>query len=281
MSNLRELRALSLDFRRLSSGFLNSTDDNASTMIQRFKVFIDGKQFVRDLIHNTIDGVEYDYDDCFKSQEHSGWSEVVPPIDEAFHVKAMYDYLGAIADNGGNVCGAAMSYYCSSRKIDDIIQSFVDEAFKPLIDFVVDSISKEIMLLEEDAKTAAPAMLQNIGTVNGTVVQGTGSITSTNTTISNDVQAILQMIERLTPAVDKMDIDEADKDSIKDDLEVISEQLNSASPKKNRLQKSLSGIKKFTNDFGMQLAVTLAANAVTGVDWSALIANLEAVIARL
>ena len=47
MITYSELRRISLDFRRLSSNFLNSTDDNAATMIQRFKKYID------DQIHPT------------------------------------------------------------------------------------------------------------------------------------------------------------------------------------------------------------------------------------
>ena len=56
----------------------------------------------------------------------------------------------------------------------DIIQRFLENTVKPLINFINDEISKEMILLE-DEKKAAP-MTQNIGTVNGPVIQqGSGS----------------------------------------------------------------------------------------------------------
>lgn len=58
----------------------------------------------------------------------------------------------------------------------DIIQRFLENTVKPLINFINDEISKEMILLEDEKKTAP--MTQNIGTVNGPVIQqGSGSIT--------------------------------------------------------------------------------------------------------
>jgi hypothetical protein len=62
---------------------------------------------------------------------------------------------------------------------------------------------------------------------------------------------------------------------VKDDLEMVQEQLKSDEPKKNRIGKALVGIKKFIGEFSMKLAVSLAAGAVTGTDWSVLVQQLE------
>ena len=45
MISYRELRTLSLDFRRISSNLLNSDDDNADVNMIRFKKFIDETPF--------------------------------------------------------------------------------------------------------------------------------------------------------------------------------------------------------------------------------------------
>ena len=130
MITYTELRRLSLDFRRLSSNFLNSTDDTAATMIQRFKKYIDDTPFISGIISDAIGEVDYDWQNCFRQSKHSGWHEIEVPVDEACHVKAMYDYLDYIISNGSNILGIAMHYPHSQKKFNEIIQHFLDIAFR-------------------------------------------------------------------------------------------------------------------------------------------------------
>lgn len=75
------------------------------------------------------------------------------PEDEACHIKAQYDYLLFInSEDKINVRGQAMRYCWSSRKINDNIQSFLDMAFKPLIDFINDYLSMEMIICDEAEK---------------------------------------------------------------------------------------------------------------------------------
>lgn len=284
MITYSELRELSLNFRRLSSNFLGSTQDTAKTQIQRFKSFIDATPFISRLLKNTITGIEYEYTLCFnKNDRYGGWSEMCPPVDEACHIKAMYDYMTVIIENGSNVLGAAMSYPHSDKKLNDIIRSFLDRAFKPLIDFINDAITREMIIAEEENKKAVPAMTQSIGNVHGTVIQqGTGSITSHTYIANGEVQTILDSLGKLLPSLDEVeDVPPEVIDDIKDDLLSVEEQLKSQPPKKSRLQKALAGIKKFASDFSIKLAVSLAATAVTQTDWSNLITQIEAFISSL
>lgn len=234
MSDLKALRILSLDFRRLSSNFLNATSENACVLSKRFLAFLDKNAFIHQLLMEEFDGVSYDFHDCFNDHDLDGcgWSEIVPPADESCHLKAMYDYLTDIVQKGGNIFGAAIGYLHSSNSCDDVIQDFISQAFKPLIDFITDAISKEMVLTEEETKVPISSVTQNIHTVNGTVVQGTGDITITNTTITNDVKSLLELIDRLRPAIDVMDVDHDVKESIRDDLDILAEQMNSMAPKK-------------------------------------------------
>jgi len=283
MMTYGDLRELSLDFRRLSSSFLNSTQETASVLIQRFKAYIDNTLFISELLKKATDSVEYDFNDCFRRKELGGWHEMAPPVEEACHIKAMYDYITAIIDNNANVLGVAMSYYHSSRKIDDQIQSFLQNAFKPLIDYINDSISKEMIIVEEEAKRHSLSMAQNIENVHGTVIQqGTGSITSYTHVVNSESQAILDLLERIIPSLEKISGVPGDVvEDVKDDLLSISEQVKSPSPKKSRLHKGLSGIKKFAGEFALKLGVTLAATAVTQTDWQNLISQVEIFLASL
>lgn len=151
--NRLKLRKLSLEFRRLSSNLLNSTNDTADINLSRFLKFIDGNELLFGIIQDEISGIDYDFKKCF-AIDCSGWAGYNPPEDEASHIRAQYDYLTFINNEDNvNVFGQAMRYCWSSRKINDNIQSFLNMAFKPLIDFVNDKLSMEMIVYDEEAKS--------------------------------------------------------------------------------------------------------------------------------
>lgn len=281
MSNYQELREISLDFRRLSSNFLNARNSNAAILIQRFKAYIDGTPFIADLIERTTSGVQYDYRDCFRDKVNGGWSDVIPPVDEASHVKAMYDYLSVIIQNGSNVLGVAMHYCASERNLDQIIRYFLEKAFKPLIDFINDAISKEIMMTE--TKQSQPILTQKIENVYGTVnQQGSGTINSTTYVYPSQADQILELLSKIIPTIDMIaDVPEIDKDNVKDDLLSIEEQIKTSAPRKSRLQRAIMGVKKFLGECSSKIAVSLATSTVTNLDWEMLIGKVEEFIGQL
>ena len=284
MITYTELRRLSLDFRRLSSNFLNSTDDTAATMIQRFKKYIDDTPFISGIISDAIGEVDYDWQNCFRQSKHSGWHEIEVPVDEACHVKAMYDYLDYIISNGSNILGIAMHYPHSQKKFNEIIQHFLDIAFKPLIDFINDAISKEMILMEEQkavrrySKTLGLSMVPSTSKVAGRSIVRPQFLRE----IWIRLLKLKKMIEKILPHLDDIpDIPKDAADDVKDDLESVKEQINAPAPKKKRLQKAIGGIKKFFGDFSPQLAAALAAHAITTTDWNAMIASVEKLISSL
>ncbi|WP_258106145.1 hypothetical protein [Christensenella minuta] len=265
---IQELKTLSLDFRRLSSNLLNATDDNADILLARFKKFLDNTPFISSLLAKEISNIEYDYNECFISDEFGYHCEVKPPVNESCHIKAMYDYLTMIVESNGNVTTIALQYPHSSRKFNEIIQHFFKISFKALIDFINDSISKEIMLLQDKAQSS---MIQNIGAVYGTAVQGTGKISSYNITHNNDIEEIQSLISKILSSIDTIHAPIEDIDNVKDDLEVISEQTENPSPKKKRIQKALNGIKSFVTKFVIPATVGIATN----IDWLTLMDRLQ------
>lgn len=273
--NKIELRKISLEFRRLSSNLLNSTENTADINLSRFWRFINENTVIREIIDNKITGVHYDFKECFGFNS-TGWARFNPPEDEACHIRVSYDYLGFIySEEKTNVRVQAMRYYCSDRKFNTMIQNFLDMAFKPLIDFINDQLSMEMIVYDEAKVMNGNTYIQNIKHLNGSAnQQNSGVINSYNTT--NETSSMLSLIDKLLaslPAIQS--IDEETIESVKDDLEIVQEQLRSDAPKKNRIGKAMAGIRKFTNEFSMKLAVTLAAGAVTKTDWEMLLQQLE------
>ena len=140
----------------------------------------------------------------------------------------------------------------------------------------------EMIVMDEERKVnLGDTYIQNIETLNGTVNQlGRGTINNYNT--NNDIVAMLSIINKIIPSLLEItNIDNDEIDSVKDDLEVVQEQLRNSMPKKNRLSKALLGIKKFVKEYSMELAVNIATNAVIGADWNALIQQLECFIKNI
>lgn len=274
--NRLELRKLSLEFRRLSSNLLNSTNDTADINLSRFLKFIDGNELISGIIQDKISGVDYDFKKCY-AIGCSGWADYNPPEDEACHIKAQYDYLNYINnENTVNVRSQAMNYCWSDKKINTIIQNFLDMAFKPLIDFINDQLSMEMIVIDEEAKAmGGNTYIQNIETVNGSASQqNSGVINTYNTT--NDTSSMLELIDKLLTSLPEIQgVGAEEIENVKDDLEMVQEQLKTDNPKKNRIGKALVGIKKFASDFSKELVVTLAVGAVTGADWGMLLQQLE------
>ncbi|MFA9397409.1 MAG: hypothetical protein ACERKV_03970 [Clostridiaceae bacterium] len=279
MISYRELRILSLDFRRVSSNLLNSDDNNADVNMARFKKFIDETLFISQLICNVIDGVDYDFKKCFLI-EGNDWHSIDVPADERLHIKAQYDYITYIVESDKDrVLGQALRFYHSSNNLKDNIQSFIDNAFKPLIDYINDEISKEMILSEENHRQES-SMIQNIGNVYGSATQGI-NVAPSNSTNVNDNDKLFDMLGQAIEALALFDAPENIKADLQDDIETISEQITSPVPKKTRLNKSLAGIKKFAAEFGMKMAVTIAAGTVHGFDWQNLIQQIEVFIDKI
>lgn len=280
MSELKQLKLLSLDFRRKSSQLLNSDQHDADVNLCRFVDFIENTPMLHNIVHDVVDVTEFDFKECFLIDGGS-WIGIQVPIDEKKHIKAMYDYANYIANSETeSIVYQAQRYPCSSSKWSEIIQNYLNDAIKPLIDFINDSISKEIILMQQEEN--AVSMTQNIGTVNGNVVQqqhGNVNITNQTGISSEDLNGLIEKIMASLPEI--KDVDTEEVDSVKDDLESLQEQIQSPTPKKNRMQKALNGVQKFFSDFGMKVAVTVAEKVVTSQDWTALIQQAQLFIGNL
>lgn len=281
MSKLLELKKLSLSFRRISSNLLNSASDNADVNLIRFIDYIDKTEIIHDILHNAIDGIEFDFTECFISQYSYGRCGINIPVDVSEHLKAQYDYAKWIIGTE-KVCVWNQTLQLYRSYSTDKIQKFLCDCFKSMIDYINDELSSLIMIEEDEEKKNTQTSIyqkieQNYGTINA---QANGTIKSYNgiTNVDNIISLIEKILASL-PQLTNIDVDEIE--SVKDDLEVIQEQLSTEAPKKNRLSKALVGIKKFAGDFSMKLAVSLAAGAVTGTDWNMLIQQIESFIEKL
>lgn len=240
--NLVEYRKVSQAFRRIASNMLTTKYDDGNIQLIRFRKFIQENELIKNIIQEKIKDVDYDYKKEFIVEDGS-WSNIAIPIDESKHIKAMVDYLIDITNREEDIRGRAFKFCHGSGKWNDIIREYLDKAFKPLVDFIVDSLSME--MIEMETVKQETHIHQNIGNNYGTASVAQGNINSVNNVALNDVQEIKKLVKSLKSLIIKEEIDEELKEEVIDDLETIEEEVSSEKPKHIKIKKASQGIKNF------------------------------------
>lgn len=243
--NLMEYKTLSLDFRRTSSNMLMSDADSAFIKLQRFKLFVDSSPVISEIIQSQIEEVEFDFKQCFLI-DGSGWHHIAPPVNEASHLKAQYDYMTFLCSQDIDIRDVAQRFYFKKGSWNDIVREFLDKAFKPLVDFVVDSLGKKIMIMGGDKYMGD--IIQNIGNNYGNVNAAGRDATINSSVTNNDISEILALIEKLLPTISVIpsaELTDEGKENLIDDMDTIKEQIESSAPKLPRLRKAYENVKKF------------------------------------
>ena len=238
-----EYRKTSLTFRRIASNMLNSTYDEGNLQLIRFRNYIQDNKIINAIIENKIDGVEAQGN--FISDEDDGyWYTLNIPIDEAEHIKSMYYYLIEMTEEEKDLRGVAVRFHHSDEKWNDIIRSYLEKVFKPLVDFIVDSLSMEMMIMEPEKNETH--IHQSINNNYGTANVAQGNICSTNKANVNDINNIIKLISEIKGTINNIEeIDTEEKEEVFDDLEVIQEQIQNDNPKYIKLKKAYQGVKNF------------------------------------
>lgn len=239
-----EYRKTSQAFRRVSSNMLTTKYDDGNIQLIRFRKFIEENELINNIIKEKIKNIDYDYKDNFIIK-NAGWYNISIPIDECEHIKAMCDYLSDITNEEKNIRGIACSFYHSSGTWNDIIREYLNKAFKPLVDFIVDGLSMEMMGIE--SITSETHIYQNINKNYGTASIAQGNIKSSNKVKLNDLNSINEIVNSLKALIIESEIDGNTKEEVIDDLETIEQEIYVENPKQIKIKKALNGIKNFTS----------------------------------
>lgn len=243
--DIREYRKVSQAFRRVSSNMLKTSYDEENIQLIRFRKFIEENEVINRIIQDKITNIDYDYKNNF-IVEDGGRASISIPIDESKHIKAMYDYLIDITNKEEDIRWIAYKFYHGNGKWNDIIREYLDKAFKPLVDFIVDSLSME--MIEMESVKQETHIHQNINKNYGTATIAQGSVKSINNVTLNDSQDIKELIESLKDLIIKEKFDDEEKEEVIDDLETIEEEINNENPRKVKIRKAWQGFKNFISN---------------------------------
>lgn len=252
--DIKELRKISLEFRRVSSDALYTTYEVGNLHLIRLRKYIEENQNLMKIIEDIIVGIEVDYNSEFIITDNY-WIEYNVPVDKAKHIKAMWDYLKELTQDEKDLTGIGIRFQCDSTKYTDRIRSFISKIFKPLIDFLVDSLSMEIMLLEDELKDKIN-ISQYIGQNYGTANVANRDITSTNYVNINEIQEVNKLISEIIDELNKINQSSEEIEEFKDDIEIIKENVNDKNPNITKLKKAYKSIINFIKDIPAKIVVT-------------------------
>lgn len=240
--DLRELRKTSLEFRRLASNALRTNYEEGNLHLIRLRKYIEENTLVNRVLMDEISDIQVNYKEEFVSND-GGWSNLNIPVDRKEHMKAIYDYLKDVTDEEKDIRGEARKFYCSSNKWNDIVRNFSEKLFKPLIDFIIDSISMEMMI--ESSSNGDTNINQYIETNYGTANIAKNNISSTNEIIMNEKVEINKLAQELIDLVEHSKLDNDVTEEIVDDIDTILDQVNSDKPKHVKIKKACKGLMSF------------------------------------
>ena len=86
--DLRELRKISFEFRRISSDMLNSISDDNNAYLIKFRNFIDDTKIIKEFIDSRVKYSTIDWSKSF-IEEDFGFKSVIIPTNQNDHIKAM------------------------------------------------------------------------------------------------------------------------------------------------------------------------------------------------
>ena len=252
-----EYKKVSQAFRRVASNMLTTKYDQRNKPLIRFRKFIQENELINAIIQKKINNIDYDYKEKF-IVETSGWSSIVIPIAESEHIKAMYDYLLDMTNGEKDIRDIAYNICHSSGKWDEIIREYLDKVFKPLVDFIVDSLAMEMIGMENIKQETH--IHQNINKNYGTASIAQGNIESINNVTLNDLQDIKELVESLRGLIINEEFDEELKEEVIYDLEDIEQEINNDNPKEGKIRKAWKGVKNFVSKIpeGVKKAAIIA-----------------------
>ena len=152
----------------------------------------------------------------------------------------------------------AIEFPCGSKKITDYLQNFIDLAFKPLIDYIQDELSKQMIIVEEE--NMGVNMSNNQGVIN--YAKNGSNIKSDNIINQNDLAEISRLIATIQDDLSLVELSKDEKECLIDDVELVQEQLQCSVEKPTRLKKAFNNIKSFLTNSSLLTGagITLANN---------------------
>lgn len=263
----KELKKISLGFRRVASRLLNTEFRDGINNLKRFINYIDSTTIIKDFIEkNTVK--EYDIEQIIKAR---GFNEKFNiPCEKEEEISFTYQLLKYMVENVNDYGAFAMGY-SFSNKFQDMADSFNDEVVKPFVNHIIEylEVIKIDMGIDEKAKIDI-----SISDINGSqinVAQGKSTINAVYNGTESDIDQIRELTETIFNLLKTEDVSGEILDETEEILDTINEEVSSEKPKKSIL--------KYCNEKLSELSTMTSNSVKIGASIATLIKLIEPFIA--
>lgn len=239
-----EFQKLNINFRRVSSDFLNTNNNNYHRMLKKFLNYINNNPVINGFIKkHTGDNIDFSY-----IQERDDYLVFKLPIDDSEEVSYIYQLLNYVSTNNIDVFYLTFRY--GSHKSNNSIRSFNNQVVKPLIDHIniyLTELKIDLGYQDNQGITNQFTFKQDFrGQINqasnGSIVSATQNYNESHIEEIKELAA-----DFLSTLTDIQGISSDEKLELLELLEVTIQDLEQGKPKKSIIRIGMDKIKKVTD----------------------------------
>lgn len=274
--NKTELRKISYLFHSMANRLLQANFEDHTAILQKFCRYIQETPLIHDYV-SSFGSIDYDVGEDVEAVASSYGQKIFAlGDDEADEVRNVYAILTYIADNNRRVAFGIGKGYTSSNKRQDIVRAFNDRVVMVLIRHIDNYLVRLGIDMGLDDKVVYQVQVNN-GNGQVSIAMDGSTIHATNTVnIGSDSSDVIALLNAAKDIVQSSEgISDVEKEQVSDDLDIISEQLQSEEPKKSRISSAIARLKKFSGDLANKVAVSTISSALIKYDWVGLWEKIE------
>lgn len=241
----KELKKISLEFRKVASRLLNTDYDEGIDNLKRFMSYIKGQPVINDFIERN-NTKQYVIEEVLNSRGYR--DRFVIPYDKSEEITFVYQLLNYAVDNINDYYVLARGY-SSDTKIQSHVEAFNKNVVNPFVNHII-SYLEEIAIdigEEENSTTTINISGGNLGQFNFS--QGQSTLVANQINNSNNLEEIQRLSTELLQIISNERVDEESKEELKESLEMMKNEIESEKPKKGLLRIGIKGLIGFTSLF--------------------------------
>lgn len=241
-----ELQKISINFRRVSSDFLNCNQSSYHRLLKKLLHYIENTPVIKSFI-DTRNLKSFDFT-CLKENSDSLRFEL--PVDDSEEIAYIYKLLTFISDNIFDIFNLTFRYGSHKRGTTHKVQTFNNEIVRPLINHIstyLTEIKIDSGFQDNYNVTNQFTFKQDFrGQINS--ASGNSTITAHQAYKEADIEEIKDYSKDFLSALtESQEINKEDKLSLVELLEATIQNLEKEAPKKTILRIAMEKIKNVTD----------------------------------
>ena len=241
----KELRKISLEFRKVASSLLNTDYDEGVDNLKRFMNYINGQPIINDFIEKN-NNKQFKIDDVLHSRGYR--DRFLIPHDKSEEIAFVFQLLNYAVDNINDYYFLARGY-SSDTKFQSHVDAFNKNVVNPFVNHIVSYLEEIAIDIGEDENNTTTINISGGNLRQFNFAQGQSTLVANQVNNSNDIDEIQKLTAELFQLISKEEIDYESKEEIKESIEMMEQQMKTEKPKKGLLRTLLNGLIGFTSLF--------------------------------